>query len=367
MMTLDGRERRAARMKSTGGSTGEPLRYYISTSALAEQWAQIWRGWSVAGFRPGSPIGIVAGRSLLAGEGLRRRIYGRLQNWVSLDAFDLSEEAMAEFVRSMRRRGARYLYGYASALESLASWLTASGERLAVEAVFTTAEQLLPQTRRVIESGTGGVVFDGYGANDGGVFGFECELHEGLHLGSERCLVEIVREDGSPAPEGGIGRVVSSDLENLAFPFLRYDVGDLAALVAEPCRCGRGLPRLQNLSGRSTDVVRLPGNRLVHGEVFSHYFKKAAAVGRFQAIQEAMGSVEVRIRPLQAITRDDLEGMRRDLSGLLPGLRVRMRITEQFEKSPAGKVALVIPLRGTSVPAGDPAPLAVRAAGGYER
>lgn len=345
LLSTDPAVRRAARPKSTGGSTGEPLRYFMSPSAQSEQWAQIWRSWNVAGFHPGQPVGIVAGRALHTSEGFRRRIYGHLQNWVHLDAFSMSEERMSGFAQVLRRRRVRFLYGYASALESFAGWLSASSERPHLEAVFTTAEQLLPQARRAIEQATSAVVYDIYGANDGGVFAFECERHDGYHVGVERCVLEIVREDGSPAAVGEVGRVIATDLENHAFPFMRYDVGDLAALETEPCPCGRGLPRLRTLSGRSTDVIALPDHRRVHGEVFSHYFKGDPSIARYQAIQKSERLVEVRILPLGQLAPGDVERIRGALEDLLAdSVQVQLVVTTEFEKSSAGKIPLVIPL-----------------------
>ena len=342
LYSRDPRIRKDARPKATGGSTGEPLRYAISGAAQSEQWAQLWRAWNVTGYEPGAPLGIVAGRSLLAGQGLRRAVYAWLQNWTTLDAFSLDEAAMARFARTLVRRRVRHLYGYASALEVFARWLEAARVELPLRAVFATAEQLLPATRSAIERGTRAEVFDTYGANDGGIFAFECEAHEGLHLGEERCLVEIVREDGSAAPPGEVGRVITTDLENRAFPFIRYDVGDLAAINPRPCLCGRTLLRLTSLSGRATDVVVLLDGRRVHGELFSHLFRDEPAVRRYQAVQLSVRAIEVRLSVDPSLDTQGLERLRARLGSLLEGSDVTVIVTDTFEHTDAGKVPLVI-------------------------
>lgn len=345
LLTEDAHARSTARRKATGGSTGEPLRYYLSPEAQSAQWAHLWRAWNAAGYAPGQALGIVAGRSLLAGDGVRRHVYNRLQNWSTLDAFALSESAMARFARTLRSRRVRFLYGYASALETFARWLEATHTHLSLQAVFTTAEQLLPAARTAIETGTGTRVFDTYGANDGGISAFECEAHNGLHLGAERCWVEIVREDGTPAEPGEVGRILSTDLNNHAFPFLRYEVGDLAAMVADPCACGRTLARLTQLSGRLSDVIVLADGRRVHGELFSHFFRPDETVRRYQAIQTSRLAVEVRLSVGRPRSEQELAHLRARLAALLPGLDVSLRLTEEFIRTDAGKVPLVVSLR----------------------
>jgi len=348
MLTTEARRRGRLRSKATGGSTGEPLRYALSPAAQSAQWAHLWRAWQVGGYRPGDPLGVVAGRSLLAGEGARRGVYAFLQNWTTLDAFSLDPASMERFARALARRRVRHLYGYSSALEVFARWLAEQRARPALDAVFTTAEELLPTTRAAIEAGTGAPVFDTYGANDGGISAFECEAHEGMHLGEERALVEVLRDDGSPASPGEVGRIISTDLLNDVFPFLRYEVGDLGALDPSPCRCGRTLLRLTRLSGRISDVLLLPDGRRVHGEFFSHTLRRHDAIRRFQAIQSAPGTVEVRITLAESgrghATSALLEALNAELSALLPGVVIELRVTEEFIRTAAGKVPLVIVL-----------------------
>ncbi|MFN8549755.1 MAG: hypothetical protein U0527_17745 [Candidatus Eisenbacteria bacterium] len=346
MFTSEAQGRGKARAKATGGSTGEPLRYALSPAAQSAQWAHLWRAWQVGGYRPGDPLGVVAGRSLLAGDGVRRIIYARLQNWTTLDAFSLDEASMDRFAHALDRHHVRYLYGYASALELFARWLATQATRPVLSAVFTTAEELLPAARAAIEAGTRAPVFDTYGANDGGISAFECEAHDGMHVGEERALVEVLRDDDSAAAPGEVGRVVSTDLLNDVFPFLRYEVGDLGALDPTPCRCGRTLVRLMRLSGRLSDVLLLPDGRRVHGELFSHLLRRRTEVRRFQAIQTAPHAIEVRIA-LTESTREEakrplLDTLRAELTALLPGVRIELRVTEEFTRTAAGKVPLVM-------------------------
>ena len=58
--------------------------------------------------------------------------------------------------------------------------------------------------------------------------GAECREHQGYHC-TPRCLfVEVVDKDNRPCAPGELGRVLVTDLSNHVFPFIRYEIGDVA-------------------------------------------------------------------------------------------------------------------------------------------
>jgi len=94
------------------------------------------------------------------------------------------------------------------------------------------------------------------GANDGGQIAWQCEEQQGArhHTVDDFNWLEIVDDDGRPVPEGEAGRLVITSLLKYAFPLIRYDLGDRARFVDEPCPCGRTNRTIEYL-GRSDDVV----------------------------------------------------------------------------------------------------------------
>jgi phenylacetate-CoA ligase len=106
--------------------------------------------------------------------------------------------------------------------------------------------------------------------------------------------VEIVR-DGRPCAPGEVGEVLITDLHNYGMPLIRYRVGDLASWKAGGCPCGRGLPLLEEVHGRSLDVIRTPEGKTVSGVFFPHLFKDAPGIARYQVIQERLDSVRIQL------------------------------------------------------------------------
>jgi phenylacetate-coenzyme A ligase PaaK-like adenylate-forming protein len=131
--------------------------------------------------------------------------------------------------------------------------------------------------------------FDVYGSSEG-LFGSECEHHQGIHLFEDTTLVENVDADGQPVPPGQRGaRLLVTNLYNLVQPLLRLEVTDIVTLDPDPCPCGRILTRMKTIYGRSDDVLSLcardGGQVAVHPLHFA-LLTRDPQVGEFQVIQD---------------------------------------------------------------------------------
>ena len=113
----------------------------------------------------------------------------------------------------------------------------------------------MPEYRKTLQEVFKCPVYDEYGAGDGGIDAHECLLQDGLHISEERCVIEITNKDGNVLPDGGIGYVTSTDLGNYAFPFIRYQVGDMAYIKPEKCSCGRASRVIGQVIGRAGKLL----------------------------------------------------------------------------------------------------------------
>ncbi|MGI8315772.1 phenylacetate--CoA ligase family protein [Halobacillus mangrovi] len=328
--------------KRTGGSTGEPFKYYLPKLSHSLMWANIWRGWNVTGYQPGDKIGVLAGGSLLSGFDVKRRLYYYLNNWIPFSSYNMSEETMDYYVSAMKKKKVKLLYSYSSSAYELANYILKKGYEIQLDGVITTSEVLLPHYREAIEKAFGCEVYDQYGANDGGVTAFECDQHEGLHIGMERCVVEIVDDDGNPVPDGEEGRILLTDLSNYAMPFIRYEVGDYGAITREPCACGRGLIRLTHIKGRQQEFIYSRNKRKVHGGFFSTTFRQYDAVEQFQVKQDQSGEIVIRLRLNDPSFEKQLDRLKQTIAKQAELDKVTIELTDQFEKTKGGKHKFVI-------------------------
>lgn len=79
-------------------------------------------------------------------------------------------------------------------------------------------------------------------------------------------------------------------------PFIRYEIGDLGRASDKTCPCGRGLPMMEVVEGRTTDSITAPDGKLIHGEFFTHLFYRIEGVKKFQVVQESLADLVIKIQ-----------------------------------------------------------------------
>lgn len=261
--------------KKTGGSTGEPFVYFTGVESQSYLWAGILLAWDAAGYRLGDKVAFVAGSSIF-NSGFKQKIYYGLMNVTLMSAFNLTAEKTDQYIAKLIRQRVRFIYGYASAIHQIAQRVLQYGKKpgFSLKSVICTAEMLTDSMRMDIEKAFGCPVFNQYGCNDAGVSAFECEQHNGFHLISSRAYIEV---DAS-------GRMLATDLANDAFMVARYDTGDLVEMAGQPCACGRGLPLIARVVGRSNDMVVDAAGKSTHSEFFTHLFREDVSIKAFQVL-----------------------------------------------------------------------------------
>jgi phenylacetate-CoA ligase len=249
---------------STGGSTGDPLKYLMSEECYCRGAALLMRGWGFAGYTPGDKMAVLAGASLVSNrKSIKDKAMDYLLNTKRISSYGMGERELQFCVNHLLKKKPSYLRGYASSLYILAQYMLDSNcsPFESIKAIFSTAEILGGKERACIERAFNAKVFDTYGLNDGGVSAYECHLHDGMHIDYERSLLEVVDEDGKRV-FGRVGRIVATSLYNYVMPFVRYDTGDLGVEDSTVCACGNVRSKLRQLCGRTTDSLILNGKNV---------------------------------------------------------------------------------------------------------
>jgi phenylacetate-CoA ligase len=241
------------------------------------------------------------------------------------------------------------LAGYPSVVALLADEQLAGRLGIAPSIVSTSSELRTPEMTDRITRAFGARPFDLYGTTEG-LWGAECEHHDGLHLFEDWCIAENVDADGRAVPDGEPGaRLLVTNLHNRTLPMLRFAISDMVVLDRSPCACGRTLPRLRAVHGRLDDVLHLPGAAGTTVPIHPTQFSVVAgdpAVREFQVRRRGDG-----VLVLLVLDGDEVaagERIRHALAERLAAAgvarpEVQTERVDAIARSPGGKLRLVVP------------------------
>jgi phenylacetate-CoA ligase len=183
------------------------------------------------------------------------------------------------------------------------------------------------------------LIFDEYGCREFSILGFECRFHQGIHVGMENAILEVL--PGSD--EGGYGEVVVTSLTNWGMPLIRYKLGDSSKFLPGRCQCGRNLPRLESVRGRVADFVVTKSERLIYGDFFAHLFYGSSGIEQYQVIQESVGKVTIYVERNEFFLEDEIKTFLKTLNELTQDdLSADICIVDSIDRHRSGKRRSVI-------------------------
>lgn len=332
---------------NTGGSSGEPLIFFIGNERVSHDVAAKWRATRWWGVDIGDPEIVVWGSPIeLSAQDRMRFLRDRLMRTELLPAFEMSAKCLDEFVARIRARRPRMLFGYPSSLSLIARHAKNKGismNDLGIKVAFVTSERLYDEQRSIIEEVFGCPVANGYGSRDAGFIAHQCPAGS-MHLTAEDIIVEIIGEEGQPVPNGRSGEIVVTHLATGDFPFIRYRTGDIAVMNDKPCACGRGLPVLREIQGRTTDFVVAKDGTVMHGLALIYTLRDIAGIEAFKIIQESIELTRVQIVPSETCDMPAAKArIQRELAARLgKGVQIVVETVSQIAAEKSGKYRYVV-------------------------
>ena len=331
---------------NTGGSSGEPLIFLIGKERVSHDVAAKWRATRWWGVDIGDPEIVVWGSPIeLAAQDRLRHLRDRLLRTELLPAFEMSDRKLDGFIAAIRRRRPKMLFGYPSALSYIARHAEKRAiamDDLGVEVAFVTSERLYDDQRQTIGRIFNCKVANGYGGRDAGFIAHECPSG-GMHITADDIIVELIGRDGQPMPAGTPGEIVVTHLATRDFPFIRYKTGDIATLDTVPCACGRGLPILKEIQGRTTDFVVASDGTVMHGLALVYIVRDLPGVESFKIVQESLQRTTVLLVVHDSFDRGlcngIVSGVRRRLG---PAVEVNVELVAQIAPEKSGKFRYVV-------------------------
>ncbi len=327
----------------TGGSTGMPLRCFIDQSYWHWLPALEMRGHGWHGVSEGEKIAWIAGTRIkdLENQGWKERLKVRITQQRYLNPICLTKARMQAFAELLVRWQPSMILAYPSALSLFARHLRENGiGGIRPKLIEVTSEKVTPSQRQLLEEVFQCRVIDAYGSRELGPLAFECEAG-GLHV-TEGCHLEAVA-NGRPVEPGQIGELVLTSLHQYGMPLIRYRIFDMGIYETHPCSCGRGLPILREVVGRTSSFIVTSDGQYTDGSFFEYTFQVKPEITRYQIYQPDLDRIEVRLVLRQEVDQPWLDCLRRELQAPFDSrLQITLRCINEISLTSSGKLLSVI-------------------------
>jgi len=335
--------------KTTGGSTGEPLTIGYTRESYERRTAVMLRGYGWAGAKLGRRVLQLWG----AGPGpqpLKDILHHAAFNRRVVDVFTMSDANMGRYADEVNRFRPEVIVSYVASVVRLSQWLLDNGLQVhRPKAVLCAAEPLHEHQRALIEQAFGCPVYNTYGCREFMLIASECEQRDGLHVNADHLCVELGEPVFADASGGNPRQVLVTDLHNYGMPLLRYANGDIASQQHGQCPCGRGLPMLSKVNGRSMDALRTPQGHYI-GEYLEYLIFNTPGIARFQALQQRLDEIEISVVRQPGFQEASLQRIQADMHKAFgDGVRLSFRYTDEIPLTPSGKLRVAMStLAGTA-------------------
>ncbi|MDZ7336671.1 MAG: hypothetical protein ONB32_16080 [candidate division KSB1 bacterium] len=320
----------------TSGSTGTPLQFLLSREQESWRWAARYRFWQWAGYELGTSY---ANMSVHPRNSLIKRFQDIITNCTYFHIHQADQAQFDDFLNKIISKKIDFLVGYAHSVYLLAKFAQQQRiQEIRLKGIVTHGETLFPHFRNLIEHQFGCRVSDLYGAGGEGFhIAAQCEYGNGYHIDMENVIVET-KELGSGAAE-----IILTGLDNEVMPLIRYHIGDLGKISHEKCKCGRGLIVLEEVSGRTGDLVVTPNHQFLSALFFNWLFERAQGIEQFQVIQKNVAAISIRFVPNSNFKSDELEAIGDEIiQASNYQLNVSFEKVDNVPVSPSGKRRWVI-------------------------
>jgi phenylacetate-coenzyme A ligase PaaK-like adenylate-forming protein len=338
----EGADRRYLYPTHTSGTTGKPLHLWLSRDSVRAWYALSearWRRWYGVSLKDRWAI---LGGQLIAPAASRKPpfwVWNAGLRQLYLSSYHLGPDMLPHYFDALRRYRVQFLYGYSSSLYAMARAAIELGRSdLELKVVISNAEPLLGYQRETIARAFRCPVRETYGTSENVAAASECESGR-LHLWPDAGVAEVLR-DGRIAGDGS-GELLATGLLNAEMPLIRYRIGDFVTLGNQGhCACGRTLPVLESVEGRTDDLLVTADGRLV-GRL-DPVFKGNMALQEAQIIQEDISHLRVRYVPAVGFSVQTRDAILYEIQARMGPVGVSFEQVERIPRGANGKFRAVI-------------------------
>lgn len=319
---------------NTSGSSGHPFFFVKDKPAHALTWALVRSRYKSCGIGPGDLEARFYGIPLSGKAAKVEQLKDKLMNRVRFPVFDLSDEAYEVFLQRFKKHRFKYVYGYTNAIRHFSGYLLNKGIVLkdicpSLNVVLVTSEMCTPADKEVIEKACGVPVVIEYGASEVGIMGIDDKQGK-MRLSEELLYLETNEK----------GELLITSLFNKAFPFIRYNIGDVVTIEEDD----KG-KYISSIGGRSDDTVLLPGGKQAAGLTLYYcsrdIMERSGVIKEMYITQTSLQDFKLFYIAEQDLTGEDKQVVQQAFDKYLqPGLQLEFIRTDKIRRKKNGKFQL---------------------------
>lgn len=256
-------------------------------------------------------------------------------NQLYLSSYHLAPDLINHYLEAIGKYRVSYILAYSSALYTLAQEVIRQKRRdIQLKVAITNAEPLFDYQRETIAEAFNCPVRETYGMAEIAAAASDCEMGR-LHQWSEVGVIETDPTDQKPADD-----FICTGLINADMPLVRYRVGDCGSFSADKCECGRTLPLIEKIEGRSDDVLYTTDGRRV-GRL-DPVFKDNLPVKEAQIIQKSLKTILVRLVPADGFNRQSAKDLSDRIRERMGDVEIILENVPEIPRTERGKFRAVI-------------------------
>jgi len=129
-------------------------------------------------------------------------------------------------------------------------------------------------------------------------------------------------------------------------PVIRYAIGDIGVPSDMKCPCGRGLPLMESVDGRSNSLIQIPSGRIFPAMTFWSImgtFSERDKISQFRVIGEKIDRIRLQVVPGNNFTQDTVNNIIKDIKLVIGDeVCIEVDLMDKIPRDKSGKSRSVI-------------------------
>ncbi|MBU1627290.1 hypothetical protein KKB18_07975 [bacterium] len=309
-------------VKCTSGSTGTPLKIFLSKNELSRRILIDYRCLKNLGLKAThtqvyfrEPATFRPSR-LYQKLGLFKRFYISI-----FDPVEIQVEKLIDMKPDI-------VCGDPTILESISSYIRSEKKlhnKIVLKFLISTSQLVDNSRLEIISSTFKAPVYNFYGAIEFGVIGSQCQHKRDIHINSDSTYCELKKTDFVLPEKNHCCEIICTSLDSFAMPIIRYRLGDIVVPSWEKCSCGTILPSIEVIAGRKNEYIMTLEGKKLPPILFTVTLRRYDFVKKFRIHQKKIDKIEILLCNFRNMEKNEEDKIKKDIQDLV-GTKIDIRI-----------------------------------------